>query len=287
MTQMEGSAFQEEFLSTTNGLRIFVRSWKPDSAPRAIVVICHGVDSHGGQYLWAAEKFVQRGFVVYTLDLRGRGKSDGPRFYVDNIADYVADLGIVIDLAKSRDANLPVFLLGHSAGGIVSCTYALEMQDGLAGLICESFAFKVPVPNFILGITKFLSGFFPRLPVLKLKNEDFSRDGEAVRVLNADPLIANEVQPAATVAALVRADERLKQEFPSIKLPVLILHGTADTATVPSGSEFFYKTAGSEDKTLKLYEGHFHDLLNDLGKERVLDDMVAWIDTRLPERVNA
>lgn len=287
MTQLEGSAFQEEFLSTTDGLRIFVRSWKPDSAPRGIVVICHGVNSHGGQYVWAAEKFMQRGFIVYALDLRGRGKSDGPRFYVDNIADYVADLGIVIDLAKSRDANLPVFLLGHSAGGVVSCCYALEMQDGLAGLICESFAFKVPAPKFVLGIIKFLSGFFPRLPVLKLKNEDFSRDGEAVRVLNDDPLITNETQPTATVAALVRADEHLKREFPSIKLPVLILHGTADKATVPSGSEFFYKTAGSSDKTLKLYEGHFHDLLNDLGKERVLDDMVTWIDARMPERVSA
>lgn len=286
MTQMEGSAFQEEFLSTTGGLRLFVRSWKPDSVPRAVVVICHGVNSHGGQYIWAAEKFVQRGFAVYALDLRGRGKSDGPRFYVDNIADYVADLGIVIDLTKSRNPNLPVFLLGHSAGGVVSCSYALEMQDGLAGLICESFAFKVPAPNFVLGITKFLSEFFPRLPVLKLKNEDFSRDGEAVRLLNNDPLIANETQPAATVAALVRADEHLKREFPTIKLPVLILHGTADKATTPSGSEFFYKTAGSSDKTLKLYEGHFHDLLNDLGKERVLDDMVAWIDARLPERTN-
>lgn len=287
MTQTEGSAFGQEFLTSTHGQRIFVRSWTADSTPRAIVVICHGVNSHGGQYIWAAQQFAQRGFSVYTLDLRGRGKSDGPRFYVDNIADYVADLDIVIDLAKSREPNLPVFLLGHSAGGVVSCTYALDNQAELAGLICESFAFKVPAPDFVLGITKFLSGFFPRLPVLKLKNEDFSRDPEAVRVLNSDPLIANEAQPAATVAALVRGDERLKREFPLITLPVFIMHGTADKATVPSGSDFFYKTAGSADKTLRLYEGHFHDLLNDIGKERVLDDMVAWIDARLPERISA
>lgn len=287
MTQTEGSAFRQEFLTSTHGQRIFVRSWTADSTPRAIVVICHGVNSHGGQYIWAAQQFAQRGFSVYTLDLRGRGKSDGPRFYVDNIADYVADLSIVIDLAKSREPNLPVFLLGHSAGGVVSCTYALDNQAELAGLICESFAFKVPAPDFVLGITKFLSGFFPRLPVLKLKNEDFSRDPEAVRVLNSDPLIANEAQPAATVAALVRGDERLKREFPLITLPVFIMHGTADKATVPSGSEFFYKTAGSADKTLRLYEGHFHDLLNDIGKERVLDDMVAWINARLPEQISA
>ena len=86
--------------------------------------------------------------------------------------------------------------------------------------------------------------------------------------MNADPLIANEVQPTQTVAEMVRADERLKREFPRITLPLLILHGTADKATKPSGSQLFYDKAGSTDKTLKLYEGHFHDLLNDVGKER-------------------
>ena len=90
------------------------------------------------------------------------------------------------------------------------------------------------------------------------------------------------MQPAITVAALVRADERLKREFPRITLPVFIMHGTVDKATVPSGSQFFYDTAGSKDKTLKLYEGHFHDLLNDLGKEGVMADIKAWIEKRLP-----
>jgi alpha-beta hydrolase superfamily lysophospholipase len=117
--------------------------------------------------------------------------------------------------------------------------------------------------------------------VLRLKNEDFSRDPEAVRALNDDPLIANEVQPATTVAALVRADERLKKEFPLITLPVFILHGTVDKATKPGGSKFFYATAGSRDKTLKLYEGHFHDLLNDFGKDEVMADINGWIDERL------
>jgi acylglycerol lipase len=120
------------------------------------------------------------------------------------------------------------------------------------------------------------------LPVLKLKNKDFTRDPKALAALNADPLIANEVQPAITVAALVRADERLKKEFPLITLPVFIMHGTADKATVPAGSQFFYDTAGSKDKTLKLYKDHFHDLLNDLDKDVVMTDIKAWIDKHLP-----
>jgi alpha-beta hydrolase superfamily lysophospholipase len=272
---------REETFSGRGGYRIFMRSWQPARAPRGVVVICHGVNSHGGQYLWAAEQFASAGLAVYAIDLRGRGKSEGPRFYVDDIADYTQDLGRLVEIAKQREPDLPVFLLGHSAGGVVSCTYALDHQDELAGLICESFAFKVPAPDFVLAIIKGLSRIAPKLPVLKLKNEDFSRDPEAVRALNADPLIAGEVQPAMTVAALVRADERLKPEFPRITLPVLIMHGTADKATVPNGSQFFFDTAGSKDKTLKLYEGHAHDLLNDTGKEGVLADMQAWIDARI------
>jgi acylglycerol lipase len=272
----------EETFDSKDGLKIYLRSWTPDGIPRAVVVICHGVNSHRGQYLWPAGELVKKGHAVFALDLRGRGKSEGERFYVDDIADYVADLAGTVKIAKARHPGLPVLLLGHSAGGVVSATYTLDNQTELAGFICESFAFQVPAPGFALAAIKGLSHIAPHLPVLKLKNEDFSRDPAAVAALNADPLIAHEVQPAATVAALVRADERLREEFPKITLPVLIMHGTADKATVCEGSQFFHDTAGSADKTLKLYEDHFHDLLADNGKEGVMADITAWIDARLP-----
>jgi acylglycerol lipase len=273
---------QEERIESTKGIKIFVRSWRPAAAPRAVVVICHGVNSHGGQYLWPAGELAAAGFVVFALDLRGRGKSDGERFYVEEVADYVSDVAAVVKLAKSRNQGLPLFLLGHSAGGVVSSVYTLENQKELAGFICESFAFQVPAPGFALAAIKGLSHFAPRLPVLRLKNEDFSRDPKAVEALNSDPLTAHEIQPAITVAALVRADERLREEFPRITLPVLIMHGTDDKATVCHGSEFFFETVGSKDKTLKLYKGHYHDLLNDVGKEGVLNDIQQWIEARLP-----
>jgi acylglycerol lipase len=117
--------------------------------------------------------------------------------------------------------------------------------------------------------------------VLKLKNKDFSRDPAVVAALNADPLIANESQPSETVAELVRADELLEKSMQQITLPLLILHGTADKVTKPSGSKEFYERAGSSDKTLKLYEGHFHDLLADVGKQQVMADIQDWIDARL------
>ena len=163
---------------------------------------------------------------------------------------------------------------------MTSAIYALDHQAEIDGFICESFAFQVPAPGFALAAIKGLSHIAPRLGVLKLKNEDFSRDPAWVAALNADPYTQDETQPAATVAALVRADERLREEFPTITLPLLILHGTADKATVCEGSEFFHETAGSADKTLKLYKGHYHDLLADIGKEEVMADITAWIDAR-------
>lgn len=271
----------EASFQSSKGVRIFYREWQPQGEPRAVVVICHGVNSHGGQYLWPAERLAERGFAVLALDLRGRGRSEGPRFYVEDVADYVADVAGTIAIAKAHYPGRKLFLLGHSAGGVTSATYVLDHQAEIDGFICESFAYQVPAPGFALAIIRLLGRWLPRLRVLKLKSADFSRDPDWVRVLNADPLIKDEKQPAATVAALLRAGDRLRTGFPTITLPVFILHGTADKATVPKGSEFFHRTAGSTDKTLKLYEGHAHDLLADYGKDEVVADVINWIEARL------
>lgn len=274
---------REEWLDGKGGLRIFTRHWEPAGAARASLVICHGVNSHGGQYVRAAEDFASRGFAVTALDLRGRGRSEGERFYVDSIDDYVSDLSQAVELGRSHHPRLPLFLLGHSAGGVVSVTYALDFQDRLAGLICESFAFLVYAPDFALKLLEGASHIAPHLHVLRLKMADFSRDPEWVARLEADPLTLDEVQPVQTVAALARAGERLEREFGRITLPLLILHGTADKATRPDGSRQFFDSAGSADKSLKLYEGHYHDLLADYGREQVMGDIAGWIEARLEQ----
>jgi len=263
-------------------VKIFVRSWRPATSPRGVIVISHGFNSHSGQYAWAAQQFVSKGFAVYAADLRGRGKSEGPRFLVGKVGEYVSDVDLAVKLAKTREPGLPVFMLGHSAGGVVACCYTLEHQSELAGLICESFAFRVPAPDFALDLLSWIGSWAPKLGVLKLKNQDFTRDAAGLASMNADPLIANETQPAGTLRALWQADKKLKVSFPKITLPVLILHGSEDKATVPAGSKFFHETAGSKDKTLKIYEGHFHDLLADTGKEGVMADIKAWIDKHMP-----
>lgn len=218
---------------------------------------------------------------MYALDLHGRGKSDGDRLYLEKIEDYLDDVDALVGLARSREPGVPVFLLGHSAGGVVACVYTLEHQRELAGLICESFAFQVAAPEALYPLLKAVGRIAPHLPLLKLKNRDFSRDPRAVQAMEDDPLVSHEVQPSRTVAELVRATERLKREFPLITLPVLILHGTSDKVTRPSGSKLFYERTGSRDKTLKLYEGHAHDLLNDLDRQIVMADIQGWMNAHL------
>ena len=271
----------DEGMFDSDGLRIHFRAWHPSATPRAVVLIVPGFNAHSAYYSWAADQLVADRFAVYALDLRGRGLSDGERFYVDTFDDYVADVTRLVALAKSKEPAVPVFLLGHSAGGVVASLFTVDHQAELAGFICESFAYQVPAPEFALAVFKGLSHVAPHAHILHLKNDDFSRDPQAVAAMNADPLIAHETQPTRTLAAMVRADERLKNAFPRITLPVLILHGTADKATKPSGSQFFYDSAGSVDKTLKFYDGGFHDLLNDLGKAEVIGDITTWIAARV------
>jgi alpha-beta hydrolase superfamily lysophospholipase len=270
----------EEYVDGYGGLRIFLRSWRPATA-RGVVVIVHGFNSHGGYYDWTARQLVAGGLTVYALDLRGRGRSDGERYYVQDASEYVNDVARVVTLARSREPGLPAFVLGHSAGGVLSCLYTLDHPGEVNGLICESFAHELPAPDLAIAVLKGLSHVAPHAHVLRLKIDDFSRDPAVVAAMKADPFVGDEVQPTHTIAEMVRVNDRLGRDFGQITLPVLILHGTADKVTLASGSRTFYDEAGSTDKTLKLYEGHAHDLLNDYGKEQVIGDIAQWIAARL------
>jgi len=281
MKSVQTSIAGEGTLDSAGGMKLFFRSWRPSVTPRGVVAIIPGFNSHSGYYEWVGNQLVSHDLAAYAVDLRGRGKSDGERFYVEKFADYINDVAAFITLVKSREPRLPLFLLGHSAGGVLACLYALDHSEDLAGLISESFAFQTPAPDFALAVLKGLSHIAPHAHVLHLKNEDFSRDPGVLEAMNSDPLIAHETQPTRTVAELVRADERLKKEFPALSIPLLILHGTADKAARPGGSQFFYDTAGSVDKTLKLYEGSYHDPLNDIDKEAVFRDVQSWIALQL------
>ena len=264
------------------GLNIATKSWAAKSTARAVMILIHGFNAHSGYMESPGEQFAASGLATYALDLRGRGKSDGERYYVEEFSDYLADVDTLVNIARSENPGLPIYVLGHSAGGVIATSYVFEHQEEIAGLISESFAFDVGLPHLVQLALQGVSYLAPHLHVFSLNNADFSRDRAHVERMNNDPLIAKESQPAETASEMLKAAARLKDNMPKFTAPVLILHGTEDKATRPAGSQYFYDNAASIDKTLKLYEGHFHDLLADLGKDEVMADIDAWLNDRIP-----
>lgn len=277
----------ESSFEGAKGLKIATRSWQPEGTPRAVMMLVHGFNAHSGYMVWPGEQFAANGFASYALDLRGRGKSEGERFYVEDFQDYLDDVTKLVQIAREENPGKPVFMLGHSAGGVIATSYVYDHQDEIEGLVCHSFAFDVGLPHLVQLALEGVGYLAPHLHVFSLNNADFSRDPAAVERMNTDPLIAKESQPAETASEMLKAAARLKENMPNFKIPVLIIHGTEDKATRPEGSQYFYDHAGSSDKTLKLYEGHYHDLLADVGKEEVFADIIGWLNERAPAEASA
>ena len=249
--------------SDHQGQHVFYRNWTTERKPKGIILIVHGLNSHSGYYQHFASALNAQNYEVYALDLPGRGKSDGERYYISDYQEVIDDIDLLYAIATAACPDVPVFLFGHSAGGVFASVYALKYQAKLKGLISESFAFQLPAPGFALAAMKFLGNIIPHKRLVKLNNEDFSRDKALVFKMNTDPLLSDEKQPAKTMQQLLLAVDYLKKGMADIRLPLLVLHGTADKATRPSGSAYFVDHASATDKQLKLYEGHYHDLLND------------------------
>ena len=283
-----GITSHEELIESTGAHRLLVRTWQPARDARASLAIVHGFHSHSGYYERCAGVLARAGIATFALDLRGRGRSSGTRCFIGRFGEYVDDIDALVATIRTRAPGLPLFILGHGAGGVVACLHALANPRTLAGLICESVALDMPTSAAEVQLLKALAFVAPRLPVLRLRSSQFSRDEQAVERMNGDPLVRRERQPARTVVELHRASSRLRASLEDITLPLLILHGSADSVALPSGSEFFHEHAGSRDKTLQIFEGYYHDLINDRGHQHVVDRIYEWIAARLgPDRDRA
>ncbi len=258
-------------------VRLFQQFWRPNEV-RASLVVMHGLKDHSGRYAPLAERLVQKGYAVYAFDLRGHGRSEGERVWVDSFDDYVDDLEAFVRAVKHREGGKPIFVMGHSMGGAIAALLALERKPELCGVILSAPAIRVDVPGVLVGITKATAALFPRAPLLSLDLDKFSRDPNAVQSLKTDRFIHQPAGPARTAAELFRAMERIRARQAELEVAVLALHGTADVVTDPEGTKALVADARSREKTLKLYEGYYHALLEEPGKEQVATDLIQWMD---------
>jgi acylglycerol lipase len=272
-------------LSATGGGRLFTRSWLPDEEAadpepaRAAVIIVHGLGEHSGRYDAVAGRLVAAGYAVWACDHRGHGRSEGPR-EIFTVADVVADLDRFADrvIEQSAPAHPPVFMLGHSLGGMLAIRYALAHGERLAGLILSGALAAVDASPATVAIGRMLGAIAPRLGVIALDPELVSRDPAVVAAYRADPLVHHGRIPAATAALIAGTVARFPETVGAITLPTLILYGTADGLCPPRGSVMLGERLGSADVTTHAYAGLYHEVLNEPERETVIADVVGWLD---------
>ena len=268
-------------LDGAGGLRLYWQAWLPDGDPAAVVVLAHGASEHGGRYAWTGEGLTASGYALYAIDHRGHGRSEGPRAVIDRLDNTLADLHRLVRLASSRHPGRRLFLLGHSMGGAVALAYALRHQEELDGLILSAPLAALEAASPVTRVLSLvLSAVAPRLGVYEIDSTAVSRDPDVVRAYDADPLNHHGKLPARTVAELTAAVGRFPGEVSRLTVPLLAMHGTADRLTPPEGSQMVHDGASSADRTIIRYEGLFHEILNEPERDRVLADIVAWLDVR-------
>jgi alpha-beta hydrolase superfamily lysophospholipase len=265
------------------GLEIYWQAWLPEGEPRAVIVLAHGASEHGGRYAWTGEELNKRGYAVYAIDHRGHGRSAGDRAVIDRMHNAVEDLHTLVERAQGAYPGRPLVLLGHSMGGAVALAYTAEHEDALDALVLSGALAVLEAASPVQRVAgRVLSVVAPSLGVVAIDSSAVSRDPEVVADYDADPLNYHGKLPARTVAELSRAIDRFPDAVTHFRLPMLVMHGTADRLVPIAGSEMVVDRAGSEDKTFKRYDGLFHEILNEPERQQVLDDIAAWLDERFP-----
>lgn len=266
-----------------DGFRIFEQWWSPSGTPRGIVVIVHGYAEHSGRYAYVANALAEHGYLVGALDHRGHGHSDGKFTRLKSFDDYLYDLDLFTKRAHQKGGDKPLFILGHSMGGAISVLYAITRQPkDVRGFVLSGAGIRLAneMPRAVVKVVGALGTIFPNVPTIKLDGTAVSRDPLIVERYDSDPLNYRGGVPARTAAEISKAGQRILAKMEDFIHPVLIIHGSADRLVNPEGSHELYARATSTDKTLKIYEGYYHEVLNEPEKDQVIGDVIAWLDAR-------
>ena len=273
---------KKETLIGQLGLRLSSARSLPEGEAKAVVVLVHGYAEHIGRYLHVMEALNKHDYVVFTLDHRGHGESEGQRACVEKFAYVVDDLHVLLLKAKEAFPNLPLFMIGHSMGGLIAILYALRHEDQVDGLVLSGAGLQIgdDVSRLLKAISKYVVKLVPNLPILSNQENVLSRDPAIERRFKQDSLCYNGKVKARMAYEMKMASEDVCARMSRLSLPLLIMHGSADRLTNPAGSKRLYQQARSQDKTLKLWPEHFHEIFNELEKEQVIAFMLEWLDKR-------
>jgi len=260
---------------------LFAQAWLPERDPRAVVVIAHGLAEHGGRYPEVAARFVASDYAVYALDHRGHGRSGGSRANIDRFAYLVSDLGTFAGRAQREHPGAPVFLLGHSMGGAVALACALRYKGSLKGLALSAPALATgeAVSSLKRLTLRLLSSLAPNAGALTLPAKAISRDPAVVEAYEQDPLVFRGAIPARTIVELLQAMAAFPASAPELRIPVLVQHGTADSLVPLAATRPVYDLLGQpKARTLRYYDGLFHEVFNEPERDRVIADLAVWIE---------
>jgi acylglycerol lipase len=273
MIHAEGS------FKTKTGANIYYQHWQPESNPKAILLIVHGLAEHCGRYMNIVNHFVPLGYAVYGLDHVGHGKSEGTRVYVDKLADYTEPLKTYFDMLRGWHPGKPVFILGHSMGGLIAAVYLLDHQDEFKGAIISAPAVKISdsISPVTLLMGKLLSNITPKAGLLALDTGAVSSDPQVVSAYINDPLVYTGKTTARLAAEMLGGMQRVTAEVASLHIPMILVQGSADKLVDPDGARMLYDKASSMDKTLKIYTGFYHEVFNEPGRAQVLKDVEDWL----------
>ncbi|NHI92189.1 MAG: alpha/beta hydrolase [Candidatus Lokiarchaeota archaeon] len=266
------------------GIKIFYQCWLPEITPKAVVQIIHGFAEHSSRYINVINELVPKGYIIYANDHRGHGKSEGERGYVDNFNQFIDDVKILFDIIKEKHPKLPIFMLGHSIGSFIAMHFAKKYENLLKGLILSGSGIQVGGSGtnaIIRALGKLISKLAPHKRFATGLGTDFvSRDPEVVKAYATDPMVYYDVS-SRLAAEMMNAASSIKKFAGTFKLPCLLQSGSVDIAII--GASKLAEILCMEDKTVKIYDGLFHEIYNEIEQDRkiVLKDLSDWLDKHI------
>jgi alpha-beta hydrolase superfamily lysophospholipase len=261
------------------GSNLYYQAWLPEGDVKAVLLIVHGIGEHSGRYMNVVNHFVPLGYAAYSYDHLGHGKSDGEREVINRFEDFTEPLTTYYNMVKNWQPGKPIFILGHSLGGLIACYYLLDNQDKFRGAVISAALVKVSasISSSTITMGKILSAIAPKAGLLALDATGISRDPAVVQAYVNDPLVFHGKTPARLAAEMLRALQRVTAEVSKITLPFIVVQGTADKLVDPAGAQLLNDQAGSKDKTVKFYKDYYHEVFNEPGREVVLKDVEDWL----------